>query len=134
MQKHPLPEEGIGNKKDINELLESMIKDQNIPMNDIGDVKLKPGEQKNKRFKFHNDTGEVLELEVFSNIPNYIEVTTPTLKIDFNQETQSGSEFIKFVISAPYMPSESDVYIMIFKKEENKLVPLELFKFKLQTG
>ena len=44
MKKHPLPEEGIGNKKDIDELLESMIKDQSIPINDIGDVILKPGE------------------------------------------------------------------------------------------
>ena len=40
IKKHPLPEEGINNKKNIDELLESMIKNQNIPINDIGDVKL----------------------------------------------------------------------------------------------
>ena len=87
MEKHPLPKEGINNEKSVEKILEMMMADQSVPLNDIGDIKLSTGEQKNKRFKFHNDTGADLELEVFSNMPNYIEVTTPTLKIPFNKKT-----------------------------------------------
>ena len=133
MDKHPLPKEGIQGTTCIEEILDKMIKDQSIPLNDTGEVKMAPGEQKNKRFKFHNDTGSELDLEVFSNMPNYIDISTPTLTVPFNQKKQTGFGFIKFVINAPLTPSQSDILIMIFKRADGKLVPLELFKFKLQT-
>ena len=66
-------------------------------------------------------------------MPNYIDISTPTLTVPFNQKKQTGSGFIKFVINAPFTPCESDILIMIFKRADAKLEPLELFKFKLQT-
>ena len=95
---------------------------------------MKPGEKKNKRFKFHNDKGHDLNLEVFSNMPVVVKVTTKSIKVPFNEKTQSGCAYVKFVVTAPLTPCTVDNNIAIFERDdENKLNGLELFKFKLQT-
>ena len=123
----------------LNECIQAMLKDNNVPINDIGTIILKPSEQKYKRFKYRNEKGRDLKLEVFSSVPDVIEIETPSIDLPFKQVMKEGSSprsgaFIKFCINTPSNLCKTDHFIAIFEKDDTKkLIPLELCQFKLQN-
>ena len=131
LNQHPFPEGGTAIGKTLEEVIDYMMKDETIPLTDQGELKLKAGEKKNKRFKFHNAKSRELNLEVFSNMPAIISITTDTVKVPFSKKKVCAAP-VKFVVNAPYLPCITEQYIAIFEKDEaGKLIPLELYKFKL---
>ena len=77
------PSSGIEHGKTLDDVIHAMIKDESIPINDIGTIILEPGVKKHKRFKYRNEKDRELNLEVFSSIPGVIEIETTSLVLPY---------------------------------------------------
>ncbi len=95
-----------------------------LAVRDNGVLSLEAGSVINKRFKYFNNSGEKMDIEVISNIPSVVNVKTNQITIQ-----KEGFDFIKFLILAPKTPCYIDAKLLITNKATQH--PEELILFRL---